>query len=385
MGLFTFLERKVTASELASALSTITETAADQIYFKELALQTAISMIANSISKCEFKVFDAGKPVQNELYYMLNVSPNPNQSSSQFLNKLVTLYYRKGEALIIPDSAKNRLYVADGYSVDEKAFAENIYSCITVGNETMKRKFRASDVFLFRLDDINIKRLIDGAYQQYGTVMQSAIDGFIRRNGKKYKLILDQYKAGDSEFAKTYETILKKQLEAFVKNSNAIYPQFRGTSLEEFGKEQGSAQSNMSADIIAMRKETFEAVATAFKIPLSMMSGNITNISDITNMFLTFAIDPFADMLSEEITRKVFSYTEWKNGNYVKCDTSSISHVDILDVADKVDKAISSGVVCIDEVRHRLDMEILGNDFGQKHFVTKNYADADTALTEEQI
>ena len=383
MGIFSFLEKRVSMAEITKELSVIATNAAQQAYFKELALQIAISYIANTISKCEFKVYRKGQEIQNELYYMLNVNPNPNQNSSQFLNALVTRYYRNGEVLVFPDSRRNRLYVADGFSLDEKPFTENVFSNITIENESLNRKFKASDVFYFRLDDVRIKRLIDGAFDQYGTVMQSAIDGFIRRNGKKYKLVLDQYKAGDVEFARIYEDVLKKQLEAFVKNANAVYPQFKGTNLEEFDKTAATNYGS-SADVIAIRKEMFDVVAQAFKIPLSMMYGNITNINDMINMFLTFTIDPLADMIGEEITRKMYPFNDWKEGNYVKVDTSCISHVDILDVADKVDKAISSGVVCIDEVRKRLDMEELGTDFGKKHFVTKNYSTNEDTLNGEE-
>lgn len=366
-------------AELQNELSVIAQNAARQVYFKELGLQIAISYIANTISKCEFKVYENGEEVKNELYYMLNVNPNPNQNSSQFLNALVTRYYRKGEVLVYPDARKNRLYVADGFSMEEKPLAENIFSNISIENETLMRKYKASDVFYFRLDDVQIKRLIDGAFEQYSTVMQAAIDGFIRRNGKKYKLILDQYKAGDAAFKELYDKVLKSQLQTFVENANAVYPQFKGTNLEEFDKTAAGNYGG-SADVIAIRKEMFDVIAQAFKIPLSMMYGNITNINDMINMFLTFTIDPLADMLGEEITRKMFPFKDWKKGNYVKVDTSSISHVDILDVADKVMNVIGSGVVCIDEVRKRIDMPPLDNDLGKHHFVTRNYATPEEVL-----
>lgn len=376
MGIFSFLEKKVTMAELQTELSGVAANAAQQYCFKELALQIAISYIANTISKCEFKVYEKGEEVQNELYYMLNVSPNPNQSSSQFLNAFVTRYYRNGEVLVFPDRIRNRMYVADGFQTDEKPLAENVYSTITVENETLRRKYKASEVFYFRLDDIPIKRLIDGTFEQYGQVMQAAMDSFLRSNGKKYKLLLDQYKAGDPEFAQLFENVLKKQLETFVKNPNAVYPQFRGIDLQEMN----TGASGTSSDMIAMRKEVFDMVAQAFKIPLSMMYGNITNINDMVNMFLTFTIDPLADMIGEEITRKAYTFDEWKKGSYVRLDTSCISHVDILDVADKVMNIVGSGTLCIDEVRERIGKAPLNNDLGKHHFVTRNYATPEEVL-----
>lgn len=379
MGIFSFLEKKVSMAELQEAASVVASGIAPQAHFKELALQIATSYIANTISKCEFMVYENGKETQNELYYMLNVSPNPNQNSSQFLNALVTRYFYKGEVLVYPDDKRGRLYVADGFSREDKPMGEHLYSNVTVETETLRRKFKASEVFYFRLDDKMVKRLIDGTFEQYGPAMQSAIDCFLRNNGKKYKLILDQYNAGSPEFREMFENVIKKQLDTFMRNQNTVYPQFRGTNLEEFGS---GVQGN-SADVIAMRKEIFDMVAQAFKIPLSMMYGNITNIKDMINMFLTFTIDPLADMISEEITRKMYPFKKWKDGNYVKLDTSRISHVDILDCANNVSTALASGAVRVDEMRKRLDMEPYGDEFGSMRFVTRNYATTDEILKGE--
>ena len=357
-------------------LATAATDVAAQLYFKDLALHIGTSYIANTISKCEFKVFEKGKSVHNELYYMLNVSPNPNQNSSQFLNALVTRYYRRGESLVYPDMYRNRLYVADGFSIDVKPLAENIFSNVCIETQTLSKKFPASDVFYFKLDDKKVKALIDGAFGDYDKVMVSAIESFVRRNGQRYKLILDQYKAGDTEFAKMFNAVIKKQIEAFMKGTNAVYPQYKGTDLVDLNAAGGA-----STDIIAIRKEMFETVAQALKIPLAMMYGNITSINDVINMYLTFAIDPLADMIGEEFTRKMYPYHVWKHGYYVQVDTSCISHVDILDVADKVMNAVGSGSVCIDEIRERLNKPPLGNELGRQHFVTRNYATPEEVLT----
>ena len=203
---------------------------------------------------------------------------------------------------------------------------------------------------------------------------------FKRTNGTKYKLLLEQYRAGDPAFEKAYKEVIQKQLKSFVENDNAVYPQFKGTDLTEFS----SKNPTNTSDIIAMRKEIFEVAAQALKIPLPMMYGNITNMNEIVKVFLSFCIDPLADMIGEEFTRQYFSFDEWKNGNYVKVDTSCINHIDILEVGDKVDKAISSGTASIDEMRERLGMPELGTEFSQAHWMTKNYALAEDMLNSEE-
>ena len=131
-----------------------------------------------------------------------------------------------------------------------------------------------------------------------------------------------------------------------------------------------------------MRKEIFEVTAQALKIPLSMMYGNIQNMNEIVKVYLSICIDPLADMLGEEITRKYYNYEEWKKGNYVQIDTSCINHIDIMEVADKVDKAIASGVANINEMRKRLGMNELEEEFAGVHWMTKNYALADNVMNE---
>lgn len=368
--LFNFMERKMLMSEI------VAQKMLDQLAFKELALFIGVSYIANTLSKCEFKVYEDGKEVKNELYYALNVSPNPNQNSSQFINKFVEQYYYKGRALVVPHHEK--LYCADSFDIDDQnPLVENTFYNVTFGNHQIKKKHRASEVFFLQLDNKKVKDLIDSMYLEYGQIIAQALATYKRTNGSRYKLILDRYQAGDAEFKKVYDEIIKKGLQTFIENNNSVYIQYRGTELQEFSSKTAAN----SADIIAMRKEVFEVVAQALKIPLSMMYGNITNMNEIVKVYLSICIDPLADMISEEFTRKYFTFDEWQSGCSVRVDTSCINHIDILEVADKVDKAISSGVTNIDEMRNRLSMPELDTEFSQAHWMTKNYALAEDMMT----
>lgn len=374
--LFNFLEKKMAVADL----SPITQKFLDQLAFKELALHIGVSYIANTLSKCEFKTYENGKEVKGKLYYMLNVSPNPNQNSSQFINKFVENYYYFGHSLLLPYG--EYIYCADSFDIDDtNPLKENLFFNITFNAQQLKKRYKASDVFYIQLDNKNVKALVDSLYMQYSDIISQALASYKRSNGAKYKLLLEQYTAGDPEFKKVFESVIKNQLKSFIENDNAIYPQFRGQDLQEFGSGNGKD----SSDIIALRKEVFEVVAQALKIPLSMMYGNITNMNEIVKVYLSICIDPLADMIGEEISRKYYTFDEWKAGNYVKIDTSCIHHVDILEVADKVDKAIASGVTNIDEMRQRLGMQELETEFSIAHWMTKNYALAEDMLKQDAM
>lgn len=377
MGLFNFREKRVTVEELSAVLRENLE----RVAFRELALHIAISYIANTLSKCEFKVYENGDEAKNRLYYLLNVNPNPNENSSQFINHFIEQYYYGDNGALLVKHG-DHIYCADNFDVDDAdPLKDFMYTNVTFNTNTLKRKLRASDVFHLKLDNKNVKQLVDAVGAEYGKVIDAALRCFKRTNGKKYKYILDQYQAGDKNFQKTYEDVLKGQLEEFLKSDgDAVLPKYNGIDLVEFST--GTPQN--SGDIVNVRKELFEVTAQAFKIPLSMMLGNITNMNEIVKVYLSICIDPLADMIGEELTRKIYTEQEWLAGCCVKVDTSCINHVDMLEVADKVDKLISCGAYSIDEVRHRLDSPLLDTDFSRTHFITKNYEPLDEAEQTER-
>lgn len=369
---YDFLGKKIDTADI----STVASKELEKLAFKELALHIGISYIANTLSKCEFKVYQNGKEVRDKFYYLLNVSPNDNQNSSQFINQIVETIFYKGEALVVMENDK--LYCADSFAVDEsKPLKGFIYEGINIGNYQVKGKRKAGEIWHFKLDNKDVKNLIDGLYESYGQIIALALQTYKATNGRKYKLLLENYRAGDPAFAETFENVIKKQLETFINNDNAVYPQFKGTDLQEFASASGRADTN---DVIAMRKEIFDTTAQALKIPLTMMYGNITNMKEIVRVFLTFCIEPLADMISEELTRKRHDFDEWSKGCRVEVDTSCINYIDIFDDADKADKAISCGLATIDELRPRVRLNPLKTDFSMAHFMTKNYDLAENIL-----
>ena len=104
----------------------ITEEQLQEIYYKELAIQTAITLIANAIAKCEIKVFEKNEEVKNKLYYTLYVSPNKNENSSQLWHKAIEKMVYANESIIV--EIHDSLYCANtGYSTEEYPILGNVY------------------------------------------------------------------------------------------------------------------------------------------------------------------------------------------------------------------------------------------------------------------
>lgn len=365
-----------TRNEKGEIIESIIEEKVQEIYYKELAIQTAITLIANAIAKCEIKVYENNKEVKNEIYYKLNIEPNKNECSSQLWHKAIEKMIYEKESIII--DVGDSLHCADSYVVEERPLLGNLYKGVALGPIQLNKIFKSDEVIRLQLNNTHIKKLIDGLYEQYGELLAYAAKSYKKSNGTKYKLLLDSVKASDENFQKTYREVVQKQLKGFMENDNAVYPQYKGYDLQYMDTKTSTKDSS---DFRNLRKEMFEIVAQAFQIPVSLMLGNITNIQDIVKMFLTFSIDPYANMISEEGSRKLYpGYNSWKKGNYIKVDTSTINHIDILEVAEKIDKLISSGTCCIDDIRVILGLDPLNTEFSQQHFITKNYDTVENRL-----
>lgn len=376
MRIFDYLFRKTeTVDPKTNEVWTIFQDSTNELYFTELAFHIATSYIANTIGKCEFKVYRNGEEVKDEMYYLLNVSPNDNENASQFKNKLISKLFYDNESLIVYD--KHKFYVADSFGIEEKPLGKNKFTNIKVGIDSIRSSKTADNVFYFRLDDHNVKALIQTMSDGYDEVLKYAYDSYKTSNSEKYKLELANIKAGDTDFNEKFKTTVKKQLEDFINNPKAVYPQFQGYNLTKLSESDGKTDSS---DIQRIRKDVFETVAQAFKMPVSMLYGNITNLKELVNTYITFTIEPIAEMISQELTRKTCTFEEWQRGDCIKVDITSINHTDIFDIADKVDKLISSGIYCVDEIRKKMGENLLNTDFSKQHWMTKNYSTSDDAL-----
>ena len=50
-------------------------------------------------------------------------------------------------------------------------------------------------------------------------------------------------------------------------------------------------------------------------------------------------------------------------------------HIDVFEIAEKIDKLISTGMYSIDELRSKISDTILNTDWSDKHWITKNYSE----------
>jgi len=349
----------------------------DRLIIEEFTIHAAINLIANCISKCEFKTFREGKEFQGEEYYKWNFEPNVNQNASQFKQELVTKLLYENQCLAV--ESNGQLIIAEGFFKEEFALKETIFSGVTRKGFTYNRTFNMSEVLYFQLNNKNIRRLLTNLCNGYNEILADAIDKYEKAGGEKGTLHIDAVaqgkKFGEKSFEEVYEDLLNNRFKRFFNSRSAVLPLFDGFTYSKQSAEQSKKSTSEVKDITDITGEIVETVARAFNMPASLLKGDISEVKDITKNFLTFCIDPICGMIGTETNRKRYGKKEVLKGNYIKIDTTTVMHIDIFDIAEKIDKLIASGMYCIDELRKKLGDAELNTEESKKHFITKNYVE----------
>lgn len=384
MGLWSWLQGKLLGGKSVEVSAETIERFLDQekmsrLVMEEFTIHAAINMVANCISKCEFKTFINGQETQGEEHYAWNYEPNVNQNSSQFLQELVTRLLYNNECLVA--ESQGQLIIAESFGKEEFALKETVFSGVSRKGFTYNRTFLMSEVLYFRLNNQNIRRLLSNLCNGYNSLLQEAIDKYEKAGGEKGTLHIDAsatgMKYGNRTFEEVYEELMNERFKKFFNSRSAVLPLFNGFVYTKQAAEQSKKSTSEMKDITDVLTEIVETVARAFNIPAPLLRGDVSEIDKITKNFLTFCIDPICEMIQTEINRKRYGKAQVQRKCYLKIDTTTIMHIDIFDIAEKIDKLIASGMYCIDELRRKLGDAELNTEESRKHFITKNYMGLD--------
>lgn len=332
------------------------------------------TVLSNILAKCEFRTCLNGKEVRDDEYYIWNFEPNKNQSGTDFKKQIVSTLIEKNECLVIEVSGQ--LLIADTYTLlDDNVLTEKFFTNVTVGNLRFNREFKMSEVLFFRLNRKNVKNLLNSVAKGYKKIAQEALEAYEKNNGRKGILSISSMATnksyGNKPFNEVYEELINNRFQKYFKAKNAVLPLFEGFEYKEEGKQESKGDSKAN-DFIKIFNEIAYKVALALDYPPKLLSGEVEGMGDSINLLLSTNIDPMAITLSTEINRKRYG-KEVLKGSYMWIDTSTILHIDLFAVAEKVDKLIASGVCSIDELRKKAALLEIGTEESKRHWITKNY------------
>lgn len=379
MGLISWLSSRLGKSEVPLAddsYNIILGELMSEIHIREVAFWSTINIIANAVSKCEFKTYVKGKETQGAEYYLWNVSPNKNQNSSGFIHKLIAKLYQENECLVVEQNGQ--LLIADSFMQTEYALYDTVFSQVTVGNFTFTRTFTQSEVLYWKLSEQNMRQVINSLYGTYSKLITYSMKAYQKSRGTKGIFNYDTVPLVGTEERKIFDSLINEKFKKFMESGDAIIPLGKGQSYTDIDSKTYASES--TRDIRALIDDISDFTAKSVGVPPALVRGDVQGISDVVDQLLTFCIDPLCDMLQEEINRKRIGQAEYLKGTKTVINTKTIKHIDLFNITAAIDKLISSGCFCVNDIRIAVGDEPINEEWANRHFITKNYATVEELL-----
>lgn len=349
----------------------------EKLNIAKLAVEKAETMIAKAIAKSDILIQTQSEN-KRKYEYRLNVQPNDNENGTYFWTKVVKKLLREGEAVIIRIGEK--YYRVQSFQESDNVMTGRLYSNITVEaaekQYSLLKTFLSGDVIHLRYDNSKIRVLLNSMLSQYETTANSVNAMMQIANNPKFKLkvpgqlnLVRRGKDGESDKKITkeeYTEELKKLLES---KSLSIITESNGITLEQLGIQTATK----AEELVKIKEEINNATAEAYDIPQAVFNGNITEKSDATNEFITYAVGPVAEVINDELTAKLVGAEDYAGKNErVMVWLARFKHVDVVDSANNLDKLRSNGWN-FDEIREMVGYPVLNTPFSQARALTKNY------------
>lgn len=349
------------------------------LYLYAYALHVVIDLIATVMTNIEFKTYgDNDEEKKSVNWVKLNVHPNRNQTSTEFIKQLVKRLLLGDVLVVLVD---DQYIIADDFTLTEKAIVDNVFTNVRKGEYTFREKrFKASDVIYLRYGNDAVNHILEGIMNTYEKLIGTASDKYARSGEEKGILTIDQAERGRKDFEQIYEDIVNNRFKTFFSRGNHVLPLFNGYQYTSNTAEATKKYSNEITDVTKLFEDAISRVAQAFKVPVGLIRGDVAGIQDAYTMFLTNCIDPLAHMISEEFTYKLYSEDQIIEGYAIEADTTNIKHIDIFDLATSIDKLIASGFLSIDEVREKVGLRGFNEEWSTLHWMTLNYTTAEAAV-----
>lgn len=350
-----------------------------EIFYKELAIQACVNLIANTVARSEFLTLEKGKEVRKENYYLLNVEPNQNYNSSKFWREVISKLVYNNECLVMQQDGM--FYIVESFDKKEFAFKENIYTGLEIANYSYTGSLMEHEVFYFELHNERIKTLIDGLYNSYGKILKASQDNFKKNNARRGVLNIPASYPQTEKAQKDLEDLLGRRFKRFFDaEGGAVLPLSNNLTYEELASNIGVKSGSDGRDVRHFIDDVLDFVAIAFQIPPQLIKGDMADTEKALNNFLTFCVNPIAELITDEVNRKLYTKSEFLERTYCKLDTTRVKVAELRDIANALDVLTRIGAYTINDSLRALGMEPIKDDWAGVRWMTKNYEPVEKAL-----
>ena len=237
---------------------------------------------------------------------------------------------------------------------------------------------RNKKYFQQKYDNAKIKLYLQNVVSQYDKTLDS-VNAMMRMSAQpRYKLKLGtsalsfREKRADG----TDKVMTKDQYVAKIKNLLEADELSVLTESDNVSVDQMQINTSIKAEELSkMAQQINNEVANAFDIPEAVFNGNITEKSDATNEFITYAVSPVAEVINDTLTAYIVGENDYCTKNEkVMVWLARFKHVDVVDSATNLDKLRGIGFN-YDELREMVGYTVLNTEFSQARALTKNYGE----------
>ncbi len=338
-------------------------------YLKRATLQTCIEFIARTLSQTEFKITQNHKPIKDDSYYKLNVRPNTDMSATDFWQKVIYKLIYDNEVLIVVNDTKD-LLIVDDFERKKYAMYPDIFKHVVIDEYEFERSFNMDEVIYLTYNNNALNTFIEGMFEDYGTIFGRMIKAQMRNYQIRGVLKMDSSKVGKSEEQEKLQAYVDNVLKAFSNNAVAIAPL---TNNLEYQESNNANKGNAAPfnELTNLKKAMVDEVAKALGIPPSLIHGGMADLENAMESYIKFCIKPLLKKFEDELNAKLIAKDELLNGKRIKA--ISIDKKDPLEMAEAIDKLVSSSTFTPNQVLILLGEDPSDDPNMDKYFITKNY------------
>lgn len=319
--------------------ASVTNVPIKDVKMKEYAIDVCSNYIARTFSQSRFIVND------KRWGYKFNVRPNVNQSGAEFWREVIFHLFKNGDALVIKTD-NNDLLLADDYTPNNFKLYPDVYTNVTVGDFVFNRTFNADEVFHFKLKNERLEMFTSSIYNDYEEIIGQMFTSSMLSNQLRFKANYKQPNL-DDESKDTAQKISDKWVEAIKASSIVSLPVNDALGYEEINKPDKQALSISPIDEATW--SFIDKVAVMLGIPAVLLHGDVAGVKEAKQLFYSNCLEPLNQLIEDEINAKIFAESEYNQEDSVKI--MGANRPDVFEMADKIDKLISSGAFNRNELR----------------------------------
>lgn len=358
-------------------------------YIYTLAEAHAIDLIAKIIAKSEIQTFELSEKnkkiekSKGDLYWTLNIQPNFNETGTKFLYKLAVklLTDRKALVLINKKNKMNLLYVADEYESSNDILYGKTFTNIVVSDDegntlSLNKTYNQNNTIYYSLKNTSLESASEGFKNNSIKLLKAIQNSFINANIDKWRLKIPggQPTMLDAETKQpiSYEKYKEKITEGLFKDEQSLIMLSEMFDLVNLNKDNKKDLTDYEKIVVRIGN----VVAQKWNIPLDIFYGSKTEKSTGTNDFITFAVDPYFELIEDGFNSGLVGKESYKKGEYIKINRQNITHRDVLEAGTGIDK-LTANRFSRNELNEFLGLPQIDEDWANEHSLTKNYANVE--------